>query len=303
MPAPYFGETHGCYSDSLQMALGFAGPGAGTLEVLSCSPFGMTVHDGMWPYFAPANGWNPEVGMRTALDLLGWACDQHSGDLDHAVSRMREATEDAPVLAGPFEMGLLPYHPGLGQPMNVDHYLVVLGLDDDDMVLLHDPRAHPYTLVPLKKLLVAWDTSTLSFRVEPYNVRSNFRRVRETPVSTALREMLPLAARFLGDPAAAAAAAAATTDLVANGLTTPQYFHMTDFMVCAGVRRRLEAAVHLDSIGCHDLARVLQRQARIIGSSEYFLVAQDYATAAEHLSKLGPTFGELHAELLTAAAR
>jgi hypothetical protein len=303
MPALYSGETHGCYTDSLQMALGPTGPGAATLEVLSCSPFGMTNYRDGRPYFAPGNGWTPEVGMQTALDLLGWTCDHIGGDLDRAVERLRQASEDEPVLAGPFEMGLLPYHPGLGQPMGVDHYVVVLGVDNDDMVLLHDPRAHPYTLVPLKKLLAAWDTSTLSFRVEPYNVRSNFRQTRPTTVSTALRDMLPIAAGYLDDPEAAAAAADTAADLVAQGLNTFHYFHLADFMVCVGVRRRLEAAIHLDSIGCHALARVLQRQAHIIGSTEYFLVAQDYPTAARHLRELGPTFIDLHAELQTAAAR
>jgi hypothetical protein len=302
MPTPFAGETHGCYSDSLQMVLGPTGPGESVLEVLSCSPFGMSVYRDGRPFFAPGADWTPEMGIRIALDLTGWTCERSGGDPDLALAQLRQATQESPMMVGPVEMGLLPHHPGLGQPIGADHYLVALGLEGD-MVLVHDPRAHPYTVLPVKKLLAAWDTTTLSYPVDPYTIRGNFRRVREVPLADSLRNLLPIAAGFIEDAESAAQAAEAAADLVASGLNTFQYFHLADFMVCVGARRRLDAAIHLGGIGCTGVARVLEQQARLIGSTQYFLVSGENAPAAEALRRLAPTFPQLRDELRKAAGR
>ncbi len=44
---------------------------------------------------------------------------------------MLTAVQDGPVLVGPLEMGLLLYHPGAGNPIEADHYLVVQSMDSD----------------------------------------------------------------------------------------------------------------------------------------------------------------------------
>lgn len=299
MPVQFVGETHGCYSDSLQIALGPAGPGESVLEVLTGSPFGLSVyHDGR-PFFAPAH-WTPEIGLNDAMDLLGWSCERVHSDRDAAVEVIRHAPRTGPVLIGPVEMGLLPHHPGLGQAIGADHYLTALGLEGD-MVVLHDPRAHPYAVIPLEMLLAAWQTETLSYPVEPYNLRTNFHRVRQVEVADALRAMLPAAAAYLAGSVAAEAAEAAAR-LLDGGLNTFQYFHLADFMVCVGARRRGDAAILLGGIGCAEVAQTLDHQARLIGSMQYPLVSGDYAAAAAAMRKLAPTFAQLHQELLAAAA-
>ena len=62
--------------------------------------------------------------MRSALSTL---------DLDTGttpiVKHMLTAVQDGPVLVGPLEMGLLLYHPGAGNPIEADHYLVVQSMD------------------------------------------------------------------------------------------------------------------------------------------------------------------------------
>jgi hypothetical protein len=281
------------------MALGPAGPGESVLEVLSGSPFGMSFyHDGR-AFFAPPR-WTPESGLAGAMDLLGFTCDQFHGDPDAAVAAIRAAPTVGPVLVGPVEMGLLPHHPGLGQPIGADHYLVALGMEGD-LAILHDPRAHPYAAVPIELLLAAWQTETLSFPVEPYNVRTNFRRVREVDADTALRRLLPFAASYV-DGELSAAAAERTADLIDAGLNTAQYFFFADFMVCAAARRRGDAAVMLDRIGASVPAKTLEYQARLIGSMEYPLVSGNNAPAAAAMRKLAPTFEQLRVELDEAAA-
>jgi hypothetical protein len=313
MPAVTFtGETHGCYSDAVQMALGDAGPGESLVEMLTGSPFGMSstrapIFDASEeekqhfdkPLFHPYR-WTPEWGIETALDLLGWTCTRTGGSRDEVVEVLAGVSDEHPAVAGPFEMGLLPYHPGLGFPMGVDHYLTILGLDGDT-VLVHDPRAHPYTTVPLEKMLDAWSSETLSFPVDSYNLRTGLRRTGEVAAAEAIRRLLPIAVDLV-NPDESIAAAEAAAKLLDGGLQTPQFFHLADFMVCVGARRRGDSAVLLGRAGYPRIAEILDQQARLIGSMEYPLVAGDHAAAAVPVRELIPTFEPLHAELLKAAA-
>ncbi len=297
MSVRFYGETHGCYSDALQMALGPAGPGESVLEVLTGSPFGLKVYSDGRPFFAPAH-WTPEIGMDAALSALGWEWDQVGGNRAAAIEEMRRASTTGPLLAGPVEMGLLPHQPGLGKAIGTDHYLTILGLEDD-MVLLHDPRGHPFTLVPMEPLFTAWQTETLSFPVEPYNLRANFRRVRDVDPGAALRQMLPTAAKYLAETDSAAAAEK-VADLLEKGLNTAQYFHFAAFMVCVGARRRADAGLLLGGLGYLEVAATLDHQARLIGSVQYPIVSGDPAAAAPAMRKLAPTFEQLRQEILAA---
>ncbi|GAA0368859.1 MULTISPECIES: hypothetical protein [Micromonospora] len=297
MPVQFSGETHGCYSDSLQMALGDEGPGEAVIEVLTGSAFGMYLHHDGRPFFAPG-GWNPEKGIANVLDLLGWTCERIVGSPDEVLRALEKVDDQHRAMAGPVEMGLLPHHPGLGQPIGVDHYLVVVGFDGENVVI-HDPRAHPYTVLPVQKLLDAWRTKTLSYTVPDFNLRTAFRRVREVDTAEALRRLLPIAADLVA-PDASAEAAEGAAKVLDGGLSTPLFFHLADFMVCAGARRRNDAAVMFGRHGYTRVAEVLDQQARLIGSMEYPLVAGDYAVAAKTMRELAPTFIALETELRAA---
>lgn len=297
MPVQFSGETHGCFSDSLQMAFGDEGPGETVIEVLTGSAFGMYLHHDGRPFFAPA-GWNPEKGINRVLELLGWTCEQTGGSREEVVRALRTVDDQHRAMAGPVEMGLLPHHPGLGQPIGADHYLVIIGVEGENVVV-HDPRAHPYTVLPLEKLLAAWRTETLSYRVPDYTLRTGFRRVREVETAEAVHRLLPVVADMVA-PAASAEAAEGAARVLDKGLSTFLFFHLADFMVCVGARRRNDAAVVLARYGYTGVAQVLDQQARLIGSMEYPLVAGDYPTAAAIMRKLAPTFAELEAELRAA---
>ncbi|WP_313886995.1 hypothetical protein [Salinispora arenicola] len=136
---------------TLTMVLGPADPGPAAIEVLTGSPYGLSLHGPDLPVFRPA-GWTPEIGIAGALDLLGWTCERTSGSVDEAVARIARATPTDPVVTGPFEMGLLPHHHSLGQTIGTEHYFVVLGLEGD-VVRMHDPRGFPYATLPVDSLL------------------------------------------------------------------------------------------------------------------------------------------------------
>src|SRR5437763_148774 len=107
------------------------------------------------PFFSPP-GWDPGIGLDTAIGLLGWTCRHGAGGSGtEAAARLGEASESRPLLAGPLEFGLLLHHPDSGTAIGSDHYVVVTGVEDG-IVCFHDPHGHPYATLPADDFIAAW---------------------------------------------------------------------------------------------------------------------------------------------------
>lgn len=279
-----------CYANSLRMVLGPAAPEPSVIEVLTGSPFGLHQR-GEEFYFDPL-GWDPGIGLDTALDLLGWTCERScGGSAAEAAQRLRDA--DGPVLVGPVEMGLLGHRPGPGTAIGADHFVVVLGVVDD-VVRFHDPHGHPFATLPVEHFLSAWESNSFCYPAEPFTMRSRFRRSRPVDVEEALRRSLPLARRRLApDGESPGAAAERLAGLVAVGLAPAQVGHLVHFAVQVGARRLADAADCLTRIGLDRAAAVAARQAQLVGGLQYPFVAGDRDAAAALLRRLAPTYDEL----------
>ncbi|MFC7545968.1 hypothetical protein [Plantactinospora sp. GCM10030261] len=296
MALRYLGNGPYCTANSLSIIFGDDGPGPATIEVLTGSPYGISIHgDDEYTYFTP-DRWNPEFGITSALDLLGWECDRTAGSADAAVAVLRGASREAPVLVGPVEMGLLPYIPGLGRAIGADHNVVVVGMEGD-LVRAHDVQGWPFVTMPLESLLKAWQADTFAYRVDAYAVRSNFRRTRMVDPHTAVRRSLPTAIELLDGPESAAAAERSAR-IVEAGLTNMQYKYLVEYQVQAGARRFADATAQLDAIGCRRAAAVADRQALLIGSLQLLLVTHEAARAAATFRELAPTYGQLRQALV-----
>lgn len=300
MPLKYLGNGPYCNANSLSMIFGADGPGPAAIEVLSGTPFGMSIQGEDLPYWGPL-GWTPEHGLNATMDLLGWTCDRTSGSADEAVAGLRRATPESPVLAGPVEMGVLPYIPGLGYPLGADHVVVVIGVEGD-LVRAHDAQGWPYVTLPIDALLGAWTGDTFVYEVEPYVLRSNFRREREVDLHTALRASLPKAVEWL-DRADSGEAALKLADIVETGLGNMQYKFLVEYTVQGGARRLSDAAVLMGEIGATGAANVLTEQARLVGALQLPLVKREYPDAVSILRDLAPTYAALRAELAAETTR
>ncbi|MFC4112411.1 hypothetical protein [Nonomuraea zeae] len=294
----YLGSGPYCYANSLAMMLGRAAPPVGVIETLTGSPFGMQLLGGRTPFFDPY-GWDPELGVDTALELLGWTCERsHGGTEAEALARLRAA---GPAMAGPLDMALLPYAPGGGG----DHYVVVLAVEGDTVVL-HDPHGHPYATLSTGEFLAAWRGEAVAYLTTPYALRGGFARVRETSVPEALRAALPAAARWLEGrddlpvppgTLGGADAALRLAELVEQGLDEGVRGLLTHFGVRVGARRLADAAGCLDSLGLAEAAAVLAGQARELGGLQHPLVTGDDRAVAAGLRRLAPAYRRLPALL------
>ncbi|SFQ71986.1 hypothetical protein SAMN05421810_11492 [Amycolatopsis arida] len=278
---------------------------ASAIEVLTGSPFGAQLA-GDLPFFDP-HGWDPRLGIDTAVDRLGWTCHRAAGGSEEeAVARLRAECAAGPVLVGPVELGLLRYWPDAGGAIGADHYLVVLGMDDD-IVRVHDPHGFPFGTLPVAEFVAAWRAESIAYAPEPFELRSRFRRVREVDVRAAVRAALPAAARWLDGAGEGArpepgsvggpAALALLADRVAAGPPADVHAHLVRFAVPLAARRLADAAWWLAEVDRPAAAAVAERQARSFGGLQYHLVTGDTAAAVEILRRLGPGYADLRAAL------
>ncbi|WP_433365784.1 hypothetical protein ACQPZX_36485 [Actinoplanes sp. CA-142083] len=300
----YIGSGPYCYANSLAMMLGPAAPPPSVIEVLTGSPFGFELLGGRLPLFDPY-GWDPDRGLDDAIGILGCRCLRGGADDDEqALAMLRDVLARGPALAGPVEMGLLRHQPGMTGPIQADHFVVVLEADDET-VLFHDPEGHPYATLPTPQFLAAWRADTISYRSKPYTVRHGFQGpLPAVGADDALRLAMPRAVDWLRGrddlevppgTLGGAEGVLRLAEMVEDGSANVGF--LTNFAVRVGARRLSDAAAALAGLGLDSAASVATRQARLVGSLQYDLVAGETAAASATLHRLAPTYEELATHL------
>lgn len=288
MSTPYIGSGPYCYANSLAMVLGADAPSPSVIEVLTGSPFGMSMADPRQPFFDP-DGWTPSIGLDAAIGLLGRTCTTVAGE--PAVDRLLRQDLAAPLLVGPVSMEHLAHLPDADHLVGADHFLVVLGADDDS-VRFHDPQGFPFATLPLEKFLDAWRADSIGYPHEPFTMRTEFRQVRDVSTRDALTNSLANASKWLAQ-GNSAAAARQLADEIEKGLSEEPRSHLMHFAIKVGAHRLVDAATQLDRAGHPGVAEVLGRQATIVGALQYPVVVDDRPRAATLLRALADTYPEL----------
>jgi hypothetical protein len=296
----YVGSGPYCYANSLSMMFGPGSPATAVIETLTGSPFGFELIGGHMPLFDPY-GWDPEIGVDAAIELLGWTCERtHSGSAAEALARLRAA---GPAMVGPVDMGTLLYQPNASDAAGADHYVVVLEADGDT-ITLHDPQGYPYATLATEPFIESWRAESIAYTDVPFVMRSGFVRQRTVSAADALRASLPKAAEWLagkGDASPGtlgnAAGVERLTEQVETGLDPGMRGMMAWFSVRVGARRLNDAAACLAGIGLNEAAKIAADQARIVGGLQQPLVAGDDKALVDRLRELAPTYERLRAEL------
>ncbi len=301
---PYVGSGPYCYANSFAMLLGDRAPSPAIIQVITGSPFGMQVIGGTLPFFDPY-GWNPGMGFERALSAIGWTSTVTSGgESDAARARLAEAAAAGPVWVGPVEMGHLHHQPEMTGPIGADHYVVVLDVDDE-RVLVHDPHGYPYAEVPIDDFMAAWRAETINYG-EPYTMRTGFRRVADVSDADAIRSIIPFAIELLSmhtdkemPPGSLGNAEAAErlAQMIEAGADNGLREHLIYFAVRGGARSLSDAAGCLALAGYAEAADVAATQARLVGSLQHPLVTGNFPAAAAALRTLAPTYDRLGAAL------
>lgn len=137
-------------------------------------------------------------------------------------------------------------------------------------------------------------------------MQADFRRVEVVSEEDVIRRSLPNARKWLsmeGDhhipPGSAGngAAAEALAKKIETNFHPGLKGHLVYFAVKVGCRRLADAATCLSRIGYDEAAKIMDKQARLVGSLQYHLVVEDTKTAAAILRALAPTYDLLKVAL------
>ncbi|MBY3239346.1 hypothetical protein HFO17_33395 [Rhizobium laguerreae] len=294
---PYVGSGPYCYANAFAMMFGKGAPSIAVIEFATSSPFGMQLLGGVLPFFDPF-GWTPEAGFDPALDAMGWTSTLTSGgSADQAIDRLRSSLVNGPVWVGPVEMGWLRHQPGKEGPIGADHYVVVLGVEND-RAQLHDPQGYPFATLPMGDFLTAWRAETIDYAT-PFTMRSDFRQVRSIEENDAIRACLPAAEKWLSMQGAQhlpegtlgnGEAAERLATMIEAECDEDLRAHLIHFAIRVGARRLADAATCLSRIGRTDAAAIAWEQAKLVGALQFPLVVGDDAEAAALLRQLAPTY-------------
>jgi hypothetical protein len=286
------------------MLLGEQSPSTAVIEVATGGPFGMQLIGDTLVFF-DAYGWNPGMGFDRALNAIGWTSTiSKGGDADEALARLAAAAVNGPVWVGPVEMGHLHHQPEMTGPIGADHYVVVLDVNDE-RVLVHDPHGYPYAEVPIDDFTTAWRADTISYG-DPYTMRTDFVKVADITDADAIRSIIPSAIQWLS----------MSSDLkmppgsLGNGEAAERVAHMIDagaggglrehliyFAIRVGARRLSDTADCLTLAGYTQAATIAATQARLVGSMQHPMVTGNFSRAAAALRELAPTYSRLQAAL------
>lgn len=182
-----------CYSKCLSMILSWKGDfySLPFLECVTTVPFGFVYITSDGGGFA-VNGYNPHDGLERALKTLQYEyrfkCF-HSAD--EALSFLKEALEEEPILIGPIDMGFLVYDPYCKFKKGADHYVTALGIDED-YIILNDPDGYLQVPLPISNFLKAWKAKAISYKRGPYSLWLVKEKLGTPPVEKLYKDTLVL---------------------------------------------------------------------------------------------------------------
>jgi len=287
---PYVGSGEYCYANSLHMSLLGSGgtpdnvPSPGFLECLTTMPFGKTYLTSAKLFFF--DGLDPDRGLTRAIETLGWKCRlERGGDEQEALRRLRTASQQGPVLLGPLDMGYLTYNPNYHYLGGSDHFVVVLAVEQDH-VLIHDPKGFPYATLPFDDLLQAWRAERIAYIGETYTLRADFRLVeavsRQEMIARTLPHIRTNVQRDPGGPEFYGSVRALR--MLAETLRAEVPDHLVDhlryFALPLAVRRNLDAQAFLTEGNRPEAAGLIEQQARLLGQAQYLGVHRSWSSVA-----------------------
>ena len=289
---PYIGSGDYCFSNSLHMSLLGSGapaeslPSTGFLECLTTLPFGYTYFKEAELFFF--SGPNPDLGLTRAIETLGWTCKlERGGDEGEAFARLRAAVQHAPVLIGPLNMGYLTYNPNHPYLLGTDHYIVVLSIEEDH-VLVHDPKGFPCAALPVENLLKAWRAEgvDLVYTDEPYTMRTAFRPIQASSRQQMIERTLPHIGANLRQELWKPGMSGGVTALrmLAQTFHTqvpdPLAVHLFYFALPLGLRHKVDAQLFLREGNQSEAAGLIEEQASLLGQAQYAGVQRSWSSVA-----------------------
>lgn len=296
----YTGNSSYCYSNSLHMCLSIVGkkdvPDVSYIECLTGMPFGTCFLDVEMPMFFPSPvQTEPHEGLTQALKTLGWSCELWQSDsAEEAEVELTEVLKYGPVLLGPIDMGLLSYDPNHKFKQGADHFVVVLGIEEE-FALIHDPQFYPYATLPIKQLIKAWSAEQIGYIDKAYTLRHSFIEQQTTTRALMNEATLILAEKIQSDDVdhpvffGGSSAFEKAIDLL-EGTPNPSFSGLlTNFALPIGARRSVDAMQFMKEVEKPKLSSLYNTKAKLFGKAQYYAVMENWSEVNKCFNRLSET--------------
>lgn len=143
---------------------------------------------------------NPDVGVRRALDVLGFDYSYAHFDNDREARRvLSEGLRYGPVICGPVTTKLLSYDPAKKHvPLDSDHYVLALGMEENS-VTLHDPEGYLYARMNLQDFVESWKAEKVPYKQGSYTMISNVHKRESIAIDKVHNRILRFASDNLNE--------------------------------------------------------------------------------------------------------
>lgn len=178
---PYIGNGAYCYSNSIAMLLASIGENISPskIEVLSGVGLGaFEKKDTNLTFFSNFSGL-PDQGINKALDILGYKYKEGVKQKAEPApfNELKGILTKGPAVLGPLDMGYLIYDPSVMCHHGVDHFVLVYGINNQE-IFLHDPAGFPNVSLSKDKLKFAWKAESISYRRGYYRYWTAPRKIK-----------------------------------------------------------------------------------------------------------------------------
>ncbi|WP_342553337.1 hypothetical protein [Paenibacillus sp. FSL R7-0652] len=303
----YIGNAAYCYANSAAMLLSSIGERIepGLVEVLGGFSLGAFLAPNEILYFDNCSQ-SPDYAVTKALNILGFTVKEKAYErgCDMPLDELRVSLSEGPVMVGPLNMGKLNYNPNYRALEGSDHYVLLLRLEGNE-VLLHDPAGFPHVYLGLEQLEEAWRYE-FPWSAEVY--RSWWRPERiehpdraevnrracvwfQTSIVEQNRDKV-----YTGRTGASAILRKAE-QIRLGDLSDNEWAHYVYFTLPVGARRAEDYRLFFEKIN-PALSALKHTQSLQMGACQSRLVSRSWGEAGEWMKKLADTETRIEAEMM-----
>ena len=308
----YIGNAPYCYANSASMLLESAGESIEPrlIEVLSGVGLGAEWMPESQTLFL--SGWTvPDTGVSQSFRLLGFklAEEAESDGAPIPIEGLNLQLREGPVMLGPLDMGELSYHPNARGASGIDHFVLALHAEGDEIVV-HDPAGYPAMPIDVEALGRAWRADLIEYRRGAYRRWHSPARVEDPSpgqIAEAAIQSFGQAyrdSRTLDDPSAVVgpeALEALVVTIRGGDLRDSGLEHLRRFALPLGVRRALDYSWYLRELN-PELGDLKDRQAWHLARAHSAAARGNWVPLAEHLMHLADLEREFETGLVGEAS-
>lgn len=307
---PYIGNCAYCYSNSIAMLLASTGENISPskIEVLSGVGLGaFEKKDTNLTFFSNFSGL-PDQGISKALDVLGYKYKEEVKQEAEPVpfNELKKILTKGPAVLGPLDMGYLIYDPSVMHHHGVDHFVLVYGMNNQE-VFLHDPAGFPDVSLSIDKLKFAWKAESISYRRGYYRYWTAPRKIKNPTENEIHKHALKFFKKVYlsGEKYAKKRNILIDTDAIlslANKikdqlLNSKDIDLLTYFIFQLGARRATDFSLFFYN-WANKLANLKNQQAQLFGICHTLAVAKDWPKLSKTLIELAKVEKEFKESLL-----